>query len=82
MTQKWEVQTHTFCDGWSNIWKIQNDDGEMVPEYFYSEGDANLAIEEEIKEQEQMYALEDTEDERSEPDSIEDYRVVAVEVEE
>ena len=81
MTQKWEVQTYTFCDGWSNVWKIQNDDGEMVPEYFYSEGDANLAIEEEIKEQEQMYALEDTEDERSEPDSIEDYRVVEISIE-
>lgn len=80
--QKWEVQSFSIADGWSNVWMVEDHDGEMVPDYFDTENEAHQAILEEINEQKRQYDSDlEVGNELVLPDSLENYRLVAVSVE-
>jgi hypothetical protein len=52
---KFEVQTHTICDGWVNTWTTTDDSGQELPEYFDSFEDAHNEIEDFIISTEEAY---------------------------
>lgn len=41
---KYEVQHYTLCDGWTNTWKISDENGIEQPEVFDNEEEAQAEL--------------------------------------
>jgi hypothetical protein len=46
----YEIQTHTFCNGWVNTWTYEDSNGDMRPEIFSSRKAAQAALDEYLQE--------------------------------
>lgn len=77
MTQRYEVQTRTFFDGWVNCWLTTDEAGKEVPIIYATEAEAQAGIKEFLDD----IAAEIASGERGPDDgySEDEFQVVAVE---
>ena len=44
--KRYQVEQHTVCDGWTNTWTEEDEDGVTMPQTFASRVEAHAAIQE------------------------------------
>lgn len=76
MNTRYEIQTFTLWDGWTNTWFIIDKDNSEIPETFASEAEAQQALDEFLHEiQEEIDAGQRLPDEGYSPY---DFRIAAI----
>ena len=76
MNTRYEIQTFTLCDGWTNTWFIIDKDNSETPETFATEAEAQQALDEFLLEiQEEIATGQRLPDEGYSPD---DFRIAAI----